>query len=187
MQQTNKTPVITIFGSSHPVSGEPAYQTAYLIGKLTAQSGFIVCNGGYGGIMEASASGAKDAGGKTIGVVTKFFDKEINRYIDQKIIANTLIERLQKLIELGDAYVVLAGGTGTLLEFSAVWEYMNKKVIDVKPFIVVGDFWLSLVKQFQNELTHEGLHEAAKFVTIVSTPQECVDALKEKLQAKPSR
>jgi uncharacterized protein (TIGR00725 family) len=49
--------IITVYGSSRPKFGEEEYQTAYELGKLLANSGFTVCNGGYGGTMEASAQG----------------------------------------------------------------------------------------------------------------------------------
>ena len=51
--------VITIFGSSRPVKGDEEYQLAYEVGKQLSLAGFTVCNGGFGGIMEASARGAK--------------------------------------------------------------------------------------------------------------------------------
>ena len=151
------------------------------MGKLIAGAGYVVCNGGYGGIMEASARGAKEAGGTTIGIVTKFFSTEANPYIDKKIIENTLLDRLTKLIALGDAYVVLRGGTGTLVELATVWEYMNKHVITAKPIVVVGKFWSPVVQTLNEELAYEGKGDATKYVTIVSSPQECVEVLQTRL------
>ena len=54
-------PVVTVFGGSHVQEGGPEYASARDLGKLLAQAGYTVCNGGYGGVMEASARGAKDA------------------------------------------------------------------------------------------------------------------------------
>ena len=172
-----RTFVVTVFGSSRPKKGEPEYATAYQVGKLLAKSGFVVCNGGYGGVMEASARGAKESGGKTIGVVTRFFSTRANTYIDKKIMTGTHIDRLMKLIKLGDAYVILRGGTGTLVELATVWEYMNKHVVDVKPIIVVGKFWSPVVQTLAEELAFEGKGDATKYVTVVSSAQECVKAL----------
>ena len=47
------------------------YQRAVLMGRVLAENGFTVCTGGYGGIMEAVARGAKQVGGKTIAIVAK--------------------------------------------------------------------------------------------------------------------
>lgn len=169
----NKTLTVAVFGSSLPKPGDPEYQTAYEVGKVLAQAGFAICNGGYSGTMEASACGAKESGGLTIGVVAKFFSTTANSYIDKKIVVETLVDRLMKLIELGDAYVVLRGGTGTLVELALVWEFMNKGVIRQKPIVVVGTFWIPVVDTLKTEFLSEGLHSQAEYVTIVATPEEC--------------
>jgi hypothetical protein len=174
--------IITVFGSSRISIGEPEYQTAYDLGKLLAQSGYTICNGGYGGVMEASAKGARDAGGKTIGVVTSYFKRSANSFIDEVISVKSLIDRLLKLIGLGDAYVILRGSTGTLVELATVWEYMNKSVMQSKPIIVIGNFWTPVIDTLEEELIHEGMEEVTKFVKLVNSPKECVDALDEKLK-----
>ncbi|MBI4547599.1 MAG: LOG family protein [Ignavibacteriae bacterium] len=182
-QSSNPEPrTITIFGSSQTLPNEPLYQSTYQLGKLLARDNYIICNGGYGGIMEASARGAKEAGGKTIGVVTEQFSIEANAYIIQKIVVKTLIDRLLKLIELGDAYVVLKGSTGTLLELAAVWEQMNKRLLRHKPIIVLGDFWSPVVQTLKDELSHEGLTNATSYVQLVRTPEECLTLLNKSLQ-----
>lgn len=98
--------IITIFGSSRPKAGEDEYEVARELGKLLATAGFTICNGGYGGTMEAAAQGAKEAGGTTIGVTMEFVSTQANPWIDKNIVVKTLIDRLLKLIELGEAYVV---------------------------------------------------------------------------------
>jgi len=50
-------------------------------------------------------------------------------------------ERLFELVRLGDGYVACKGGTGTLVELAVVWEMLNKKAMDHRPFVVLGDFW----------------------------------------------
>jgi uncharacterized protein (TIGR00725 family) len=178
---------ITVFGSSKPREGSREYKVAYEVGRLVAESGFELCNGGYGGTMEAGAHGAKDAGGITIGVVTEFFSMNGNPYIDRKIVVKTLGGRLLKLLELGDAYVVLRGGTGTLVELATAWEYMNKHVIEEKPIIVVGNFWSKVVHTLKKELAWEGKKSATRYVTIVRSPRQCVDLLKKVLATESSR
>ena len=173
---------ITIFGSSKPTHVDPEYGLAYETGKLFAQHGYTVCNGGYGGVMEASARGAKEAMGKTIGVITEQFSTTANIYIDQTICMKTLIERLMKLIELGDAYVVLKGSTGTLLELAAVWEFCNKGLMKVRPIVLIGEFWLPTVDTLRNSLVHEGSESAARYVDIAHSPKECVRIINERLQ-----
>ncbi len=131
--------IVTVFGSGQvePVSRE--YQDAFALGKLLGQNGYTVCNGGYGGIMEASARGAKEAGGNTLGITTAEFSAQANAWMDRVQIAPTWRERLFRLIEQGDAYIVCDGGTGTFTELFVVWEMTNKKLIQ-KPILIAGSF-----------------------------------------------
>lgn len=173
--------VITIFGSSRASRESAEYKEAYEIGKLIAEAGFTVCNGGYGGTMEATAKGAKSVGGKTIGVVTEIFSRFPNQYIDETVIEKTLLLRLERLVLLGDAYIVLKGVTGTLAELAIVWEYMNKGIMVEKPIIVLGEFWTPVIKTLKDELAWEGLDNCTKFVTIAHAPSDCIEILKQKL------
>jgi uncharacterized protein (TIGR00725 family) len=172
---------ISIFGSSRPREGEPEYLEALELGKELAQSGFVVCNGGYGGIMEASARGAKETGGETIGVTVGVFGRAANRWIDREIREPSLVDRLATLVNSADGYVVLKGGTGTLLELAYVWEFINKRFIPEKPIVVVGNFWTGVIDTLKDELLWEGLGDCTKFIRIVRSPQECASLLKQEL------
>jgi uncharacterized protein (TIGR00730 family) len=181
-EDTPSEKVVTIFGGSKPQVGSPDYEVARKLGRLLAEAGFTICNGGYGGTMEAAARGAKEAGGSTIGVTMEFVSSQANQWIDKTIVAKTLVDRLMKLIEIGHAYVVLRGGTGTLLELAAVWELMNKRVIRSRQVVALGEFWNSTVETVKKELSLEGLEWSAKYVTVVSNPEECVRVLKDLLR-----
>ncbi len=174
---TSASPVITIFGSARPVEGEDLYEEARMVGAELGKAGFVVCNGGYGGTMEASARGAKEAGGRTIGVVSEFFSLEPNRWIDKRVVVKSLTDRLMELISLADGYVVLKGGTGTLLEFASVWEFMNKSVIEQKPVIVLGDFWKGVIETLNQELKFEGKESCTRYVTIAPSPKSAVETI----------
>ncbi|MGD1045264.1 MAG: LOG family protein [Bacteroidota bacterium] len=173
--------VITIFGSSRPREGDKEYQLAYEVGKQLSLAGFTVCNGGFGGIMEASARGAKEAGGKTIGVTFNIKSGAANSWIDENIHVPALIDRMMKLVKLGDAYVVLKGGTGTLLELAAVWEFINKGLLAEKPIVIIGDFWQNVVETLREELLWEGAGDCTKFIHSSSSPEECASFLKQQL------
>ena len=172
---------IAIFGSSRPMDGDEEYQLAYEVGKQLSLAGFTVCNGGFGGIMEASARGAKESGGKTIGVTFNIKGRAANSWIDENIHLPSLIDRMMKLVELGDAYVVLKGGTGTLLELAAVWEFINKGLLTEKPIVIIGDFWSGVVETLREELLREGAGDCTKFIHCASSPDECASFLKRQL------
>ncbi len=171
---------VTVFGSGTCAEGSPEYKLAYDVGKALATAGYSVCNGGYGGTMEAGARGAKEAGGSTIGVTVRIFGQSANPWIDRTIPANTLVERLLKLIELGDAFVTLRGATGTLLELAAVWEMMNKGIIPRRPLVAFQPFWTPLIQMITRELSAERSSSAVT-VQEVETPEECVRQLDQLL------
>jgi len=171
--------IITVFGSSHPSENHPDYSLAFEIGRKLASEGFITCNGGYGGIMEATARGAHECGGKTIGIITDQFGRSANPYIDEVIRVRTHIERLLKLVEMGDAYIVLRGLTGTLAELAITWEYIAKDFIRRKPLVLIGDFWESLVETVGAEFRREGLARMAELPILVKDADECIEILKK--------
>lgn len=147
--------IVTVFGSSRPAPGSPAYQAAYELGRAVAAAGWTLCNGGYGGTMEAAARGAVEAGGHTIGVTCATFRGRSgpNAYIRQEVPTFDLLTRLNTLVRLGWAYVVLPGGTGTLLELALVWELLNKSLVRRRntPLILLGEHWGPVVELILRE------------------------------------
>jgi len=165
---------ISIFGSGKTEPEEPVFELAYQLGSLLAKAGFVIVNGGYGGTMTAAAKGARDAGGKVIGVTCSAFGQTgANPYISEVIVTHSLEERLDRLIQLGDAYIVLPGSTGTLLELAMVWELKNKGFLDKKKtLILLGKYWQPLVDLI--DLEDPG---SKKNLTLVSTPEEVIQYL----------
>lgn len=137
---------VTVFGSADPCEGDSAYEVARETGRVLAELGYRIANGGYGGTMEAAARGARDAGGKTIGVTCRLWRSAPNAYIDREVETADLPERLNRLIELGTAgYVVLPGATGTLVELAMVWELTSKGMLPARPIVCMGEFWRPVV------------------------------------------
>ncbi len=147
---------VTVFGSSLPKPGEEEYKNAYLLGKLLAEKNFNVCTGGYHGIMDAVSKGAAESGAEAIGVTVDRWGPTPSRYLTKEIKCKTLFERITKLIELGDGYVILQGGTGTLLELAVTWEMMNKKFLQVKPAACSSSMWREIVSVMEKQITREG-------------------------------
>jgi len=69
------------------------------------------------------------------------------------------------LISTGDGYVVLKGGTGTLLEFSAILELINKGLINKKPIAAFKDFWNELTELMKQRNIFEGREEVKVFLS----------------------
>lgn len=168
--------VVTVFGSSRVKREDPEYEAARRLGRLLAQHGWTVCNGGHDGTMEAAARGAKEAGGNTIGVSLALYrPANKNVWLDQEIVAESLFARLERLITLGNAYVVLRGGIGTLLEMCLVWNLVQSPEFTGKPIVLVGEAWRSLIATFQASFpTHPSEVES---IVIVNSVDEAVATL----------
>ena len=164
--------VITIFGTGRAKMGDSIFEMAEETGKLLAQAGFTIANGGYGGTMTAAAKGAAEAGGEIIGVTCSAFkNSRPNQYITREIITESLDERLDTLIKLGQAYIVLPGGTGTLLELAKVWELKNKGFSKAdKPIILVGEFWKPLVNLIKIDDS-----DSSKHVKLANEPKQAIE------------
>ena len=147
---------VTVFGSSQPREGDEEYNLAYKFGSLLAKNGFDVCTGGFMGTMEAVSKGANEHGAEVIGVTVDLWGSDPNRFITKEIKCDTLLERVNKLIELGDAFVVLQGGTGTLLELAATWELLNKGLMDHKPILCHSSMWQGIISIMNIQMKKEG-------------------------------
>jgi hypothetical protein len=170
--------VVSVFGTGTARPGDKKFLLAEELGRLLAGAGFAIANGGYGGIMEAASKGASEAGGEVIGVTCAAFGQaSANRYVSREIITSSLNERLDTLVRLGDAYVVLPGGTGTLLELAMVWELKNKGfLIGDKPIILLGEYWNVLI-----ELVATDDPKSRWYLLAADEPKDVIELLKGRI------
>ena len=157
--------IITVFGSSLPKVNEEEYETAYKLGKTLASNGFDICTGGYAGVMEAVSKGAHKKGRSVYGVTVNSLFAKPNEYLTEEIECKDLVERIGKLVELGDAYIVLRGGTGTLVELAMVWEMLNKSIIDSKPVVCHGSMWRPIITAMEKRIKIEKRKTGLIFVS----------------------
>lgn len=172
--------VITIFGSAKPVNSDEQYLTAYNLSKQLAQNGFDICTGGFNGIMEAASKGAVEGGGEAIGVTVNLWGGKTNRFVTKEIFCSSLFERINKLIEVGDGFVALQGGTGTLLELAAVWEYINKDMMKPKPVACYSSIWKTIVAEMNLQMKLE--RRSVDIVRSFNTIDEIVEYLNQQLR-----
>ena len=178
---------VTIFGSSLPCESSEAYIEARRLGRLLAEAGYAICNGGYQGLMEATARGAREAGGHTIGVTCEIWPRAANPWIVEEIRTANFTMRLMTLIERGDAYIALPGGTGTLAELALAWEMMNKRTLSKtlggrKPLLVKAPYWQPVIACLEQEAQLANgdpgsLRAAMDSVMLVRTPEQVLDFL----------
>jgi uncharacterized protein (TIGR00730 family) len=178
---------VTIFGSSLPGEDSAAYAEARRLGALLVERGLEVCNGGYAGLMEASSRGAREAGGHTIGVTCSIWPSPPNGWVAEEVRTRSFSERIITLIERGDAYIVLPGGTGTLAELALAWEMMNKSTLSRtvggrKPLLVMEGYWRPVIDCLKQEpalvsSTADRHAAAMDLITLVSSVNQIADSL----------
>lgn len=167
---------IAVFGSSVPCEGQPAYEEARELGREIARRGGRVVCGGYGGVMEAACRGASEAGGASIGVVLRGVGRGLpNRFVTETVVAADLAERLTRLRDLSDAWIVLPRGLGTMLELVWIAESIVKEHAEAKPLVLLGDFWSPVVETALREASRAAGEAALRSsLRRCATPSEAV-------------
>lgn len=151
MSESTGSATVTVFGGSSCKEGSDVYDLAYRLGSRLGARGLRLCNGGYGGTMEAAARGARESGGATVGITLKGERRRANRWIRDVRPQPGHRDRMETLIAEGDGYVVLPGGTGTLAELGVLLESINKGLIRRKPVVFLGRFWWPLLDLLSGE------------------------------------
>jgi hypothetical protein len=126
---------IGVIGGSSP--DRHSLEIAFHVGELIAQAGAILVCGGLGGVMEAAASGAKKAGGLTVGIVPGTDPQGANASIDVSIATGLGYSRNSLVAMNADALIAIDGEYGTLSEI-AYGRIYGKKVIGLGTWQVKG-------------------------------------------------
>lgn len=95
------------------------------VGAELARRGIgVVYGGGRLGLMGALATGALEAGGEVIGVITEALvsGEVANRDCTRLEVVQTMHQRKQAFTDLSDGFVTLPGGVGTMDE---LWEAVS--------------------------------------------------------------
>lgn len=169
---------ISVYGSSLVKQGHPVYQDAERVGRALARAGCAVMSGGYYGVMEAVSKGAKEAGGRVIGVTTdqisQPFNVQPNRFLDEIVNYADLRDRLLHMLETADGYLAMPGGIGTLHEIAETWELMRIGGIPRKPLVCYGPMWAEIIAIMQGSpyLGH-GYHD---MITLAQSLDAVVEA-----------
>lgn len=144
-------PCVTVFGSARFDENHLFYRQARLIGRRLAEQGFTVMTGGGPGIMEAANRGAKDAGGKSVGVnIVLPMEQKPNPYVDMFVDFEYFFVRKLMLIKYSYAFVVCPGGFGTLDELFEVLTLIQTRKLEDFPVALVGrEYWAPGIEQLR--------------------------------------
>ncbi len=140
-------PCVTVFGSARIREGHPYYQLGIELGKGLARLGFTVMTGGGPGLMEAANRGAREAGGRSVGVnIVLPFEQAPNRYCDRIVTSRYFFVRKVLLFKYSYAFVALPGGLGTLDELNEALTLIQTKKIVHYPVVLMGaTYWRGFI------------------------------------------
>jgi len=138
---------VAIFGSARARPGTFVYDEVKRIAAAFASMGCDIVTGGGPGLMQAANEGATLGGAPgSMGIRVELpFEQDVNPFVEQAFEHETFFTRLQHFVIASDAFVVVPGGIGTVLETLMIWQLLQVRHVDDVPLILVGKMWRGLV------------------------------------------
>ena len=123
--------VVGIVGAGN--ADEELVRLAYEVGARLARAGFVLVNGGLGGVMEASSRGAAEAGGLTVGILPGPRAEDANAHVRLPIVTNMGHARNVVIAHTAEALIAIGGSHGTRSEIS-IGLKLGKPVVSLRSF-----------------------------------------------------
>jgi len=183
---------VTIFGSARLKPGTVVYESVKLLAAELTRMGCDIMSGGGPGLMRAANEGANlaDPEGKhrSVGIrVDLPFEQEVNPFVGQAYQHATFFSRLHHFMIISDAFIVVPGGIGTLLELSLVWQLLQVRKLYHTPLILVGKMWADLVEWGREAMLQEGNELASEvdfgIAHCVNTVEETIALVRQNRDA----
>ncbi|AXY24646.1 TIGR00730 family Rossman fold protein [Suicoccus acidiformans] len=122
----------------------------------------LVYGGSQNGLMGILADACVEAGGTIIGVLPDVLkdQEEPHPALSEMIRVSTMSERKDILFDLGDAFIALPGGPGTLEEMVDVISW-GRIGLHAQPciFLNIDHYYAAIYEQYQH-MVHEGFISA---------------------------
>jgi uncharacterized protein (TIGR00725 family) len=109
---------VSVIGSGGVDQDSKLALLAEEVGRLLAEAGVRVVCGGRGGVMEAVARGASEAGGEVIGIVPGNSIEEANPHCTHVVASALGQARNLAVVASGEAVIAVGGEWGTLSEIA---------------------------------------------------------------------
>lgn len=156
--------------------------TARELGRLLAENGyFVVCGGGYRGLMAEAIEGALDAGGRAVGVLPQFMIERgwAHPRLSEMLSTPSMHVRKQTMAAMSCAAIALPGGIGTLDELAEMMTWHQLKLF-AGPVIIVNTngFYDPLIAMFE-QMKAQGFMRGNEIpAVVVGTPAEALEVIK---------
>ncbi len=170
---------IAVFCGSSRNSGKAYVEAAHETGVILARRGHtLVYGGGRTGLMGAVADATLDGGGRVEGVIfDRFIESDVHhRGIHELESVPDMRSRKAGLDVRADAFLVLAGGLGTLEELAEILSF-RKIGLHERPFVLLNTrgFYDPLLEQLERFIA-EGFDKPGirDYVVVAAEPAEAV-------------
>ena len=140
---------VAIFGSARAEPGSFVYEEVKRAAAAFTALGCDIVTGGGPGLMQAANEGAASSGvpERSMGIrIDLPFEQDVNPFVGQAFEHQTFFTRLHHFVLASDAFVVVPGGIGTVLEMLMVWQLLQVRHMADVPLILVGKMWAGLVE-----------------------------------------
>jgi len=126
---------VAVCGASEATPSQ--IEAAKEIGRLLAQAGAIVINGGLGGVSGAASEGAASAGGLVIGLLPDAHRAGANPHLTVALPTGLGQGRNTLIVTAAQSVIAIGGGWGTLSEI-ALAKRLGRPVITLDSWPVNG-------------------------------------------------
>jgi len=168
---------VTIFGSARIPKDHWVYTAVVNVAEELTRLGCDIVTGGGPGLMQAANEGAKRADptaiDRSVGIrVNLPFEQDVNAFVTEAYEHRTFFTRLHQFVLMSDAFIVVPGGIGTVLEAMMIWQLLQVRHIEGTPLILTGKMYQDLVVWCRNYMLRPDLLLASR--EDLALPQ-CVD------------
>src|SRR6201993_5646555 len=172
---------VTVFGSARLKPATPAYNGVKKLAAELTKMGCDIISGGGPGVMQAQNEGGPSVHPKalkrSVGIRIELpFEQEVNPFVGQAYEHRTFFSRLHHFMIMSDAFVVVPGGIGTLLELSLAWQLLQVRKLYNTPLILVGKMWEDLVEWGRRSMLRKGSELAGE---VDFTIPHCVNTIED--------
>jgi uncharacterized protein (TIGR00730 family) len=168
---------ITVYLGSNPGNDPKYLKYAEEIGRGIGSTGNTMVYGGANdGLMGRTADAVIASGGKVIGVIPEFFLKRGHTELAELHVVKTMSERKQKMMDLGDAFIALPGGPGTIEEISEIISAVRIGLIHKPCILFSPDGYYDELRDMYRKMVREGFLREDEFsrIQFAQTPAQAL-------------
>lgn len=151
---------ITVYLGANEGKDPSLKEAVIALGTFIGQNGHrLVYGGSKSGLMGVLAESVVLAGGEAVGVEPQFFVDQVLQYegLTELIVTEDMTERKGIMIDLGDAFVAMPGGTGTLEEIAEIMSKVYLGHLDAPCILYNHNGYYDGLRQLLDRMLEDGL------------------------------